>query len=231
MIAGLQKMTLLDYPGKVACTVFLQGCNFRCPFCHNTDLLPARGEEFMTLAELTEFLASRKGLIDAVCVSGGEPTLAPELFDLFSAIKELGFFAKLDTNGMRPDILKALVEKHLLDYVAMDVKSSPAGYAAAAGLPKCDLSKIEESIRYLLTDKVDYELRTTVVGELHSADTVREMGAWLSTLGRPKKLFLQAFQDRESVAYAGLSTPSDEALQIFKTILAPFAEQVAIRGE
>jgi len=231
MIAGLQKMTLLDYPGKVACTVFLQGCNFRCPFCHNTDLLPHHGEEFLTLGEFREFLASRKGLIDAVCVSGGEPTLAPEIFELFSAIKEQGFAAKLDTNGMRPDVLKALVEQNLIDYVAMDIKSSPAGYAAAAGLPKLDLSNIEESIRFLMSDAVDYELRTTVVNELHTEDTIREMGVWLASMGRAKKLFLQAFQDRETVAYAGLSSPSDEALQTFKTILSPHIKQVAVRGE
>lgn len=231
MIAGLQKMTLLDYPGKVACTVFLQGCNFRCPFCHNTDLLPREGEEFMTLEEFSSFLAARKGLIDAVCVSGGEPTLAPELFELFSAIKAHGYFAKLDTNGMRPDVLKQLVEEHLVDYVAMDLKSSPSGYAAAAGLPKVAREKIEESIRFLLTDQVDYEFRTTVVRELHSQETIQEMGAWISSFGRPKKLFLQAFQDRETVEFAGLTTPSDAELQAFKTALSPYVEQVAIRGE
>ena len=234
MIAGLQKMTLLDFPGKVACTVFLQGCNFRCPFCHNTDLLPHEGEEFLTLEGFSEFLKTRKGLIDAVCVSGGEPTLAPELFDLFSAIKDQGYAAKLDTNGMRPDVLKQLVEKKLIDYVAMDIKSSPSRYAHAAGLPQIAFEKIVESVAFLLTDAVDYELRTTVVSEIHDEACIQEMGEWLASVAPPKKakkLFLQAFQDRETVAFSGLSTPSDEVLQAFKRILSPYVEQVAIRGE
>ena len=124
IISGLQKMTLLDYPGKVACTLFLQGCNFRCPFCHNSDLLGGSAEAFMTKEELLDFLKKRKGLLDAVCVSGGEPTLQKDLPELLAGIKALGYSVKLDTNGSRPEILKALVKDGLVDYVAMDVKNS-----------------------------------------------------------------------------------------------------------
>ena len=150
MISGLQKMTLLDFPGKVACTVFLQGCNYRCPFCHNSDLLPGKGEELMTPEELLAFLRKRRGLLDGVCVSGGEPTLCPGLEDLLTSIKALGFAVKLDTNGSRPQILKDLVEKGLVDYVAMDVKNSPQRYAETVGLTHFDLGPTEESLRSLI---------------------------------------------------------------------------------
>jgi len=125
-IAGLQKMTLLDYPGRVACTVFLQGCNFRCPFCHNSGLLTGETQEEIPMEAFLTFLSRRQGLLDAVCISGGEPTLSPELPELVSRVKQMGYLVKLDTNGSRPDVLKALAAENLLDYVAMDVKNSPA---------------------------------------------------------------------------------------------------------
>ena len=134
MISGLQKMTLLDYPGKVACTVFLQGCNFRCPFCHNSDLLPRSGEPLMTEDAFLQFLKKRQGLLDGVCVSGGEPTLQPGLEALLRQIKALGFAVKLDTNGSRPDVLKTLVSEKLVDYVAMDAKNGPDAYGRTIGL-------------------------------------------------------------------------------------------------
>ena len=233
MIAGLQKMTLLDYPGKVACTVFLQGCNFRCPFCHNSDLLPGGGEEFMTEEALLAFLKKRVGLLDAVCVSGGEPTLYSGLAGLLRQIKALGYLVKLDTNGSRPAVLKALVAEKLVDYVAMDVKNCPARYGQTVGVERIDLAPMEESLAFLLSGAVDYEFRTTVVDEFHDEASIREMGQWLCSLvpgTKPKRLFLQLFRDRESVLFSGLHTPTGENTKLFADILRGYAEFVDIRG-
>ena len=233
MIAGLQKMTLLDYPGKVACTVFLQGCNYRCPFCHNSELLPRKGEEFMTEEEFLSFLKKRQGLLDAVCVSGGEPTLCKDLPRLLKAIKDLGYLVKLDTNGSDPGVLKALVKDGLIDYVAMDIKNSPARYGETVGLSRVDMEAIEESIRFLLSDAVAYEFRTTVVAQLHDDASILEMGTWLSSLlpgKKPAQLFLQKFVDRDTVIFSGLSAPDEEQMKGFVSLLAPFVEKVAIRG-
>ena len=233
MICGLQKMTLLDFPGKIACTVFLGGCNFRCPFCHNSELFMGKPEKLMEDEEFFAFLKSRRGLLDGVCVSGGEPTLYKTLPDFLAKIKEMGFLVKLDTNGYRPEVLKALVQQGLVDYVAMDVKNSPAMYAQSVGLEKMELSSIEESLRFLIGGELPYELRTTLVRQLHDVASIQDMGAWLAALvpGRkPKKLFLQSFVDRDTVLFAGLSAPEQEATAGFAKILAPFAEEVTIRN-
>ena len=233
MIAGLQKMTLLDYPGKVACTVFLQGCNFACPFCHNSGLLPRSGEEAMSLSAFLAFLDKRKGLLDAVCVSGGEPTLSPELEELLTGIKARGFIVKLDTNGSRPALLRRLVEAHLVDYVAMDIKNGPNDYPTTCGLPHMELHLIEESIRYLLSGAVSYEFRTTVVAQLHSERSIEEMGEWLAALGdgrQPAALYLQSFVDRESVAFEGLSAAEPEQMSRYREILAQYMEHAMIRN-
>ena len=234
MIAGLQKMTLLDFPGRVACTVFLQGCNFRCPFCHNTDLLPPTGEELMTEDALISFLEKRTGLLDGVCITGGEPTLYKGLPDLLRRIKELGYAVKLDTNGFQPGVLKALVEENLIDYVAVDVKNGPSRYAETVGVPGLKLDKYEQTLRYLLEEHIPYELRTTVVEPLHDADSVLEMGRWLDSLtpGRkPTKLFLQSFVDRDTVAFEGLRAAEADRMEEYVSLLRPYIGEVAIRGE
>lgn len=233
MICGLQKMTLLDFPGKIACTVFLGGCNFRCPFCHNSELFMGKPEKLMEDEEFFAFLKSRKGLLDGVCVSGGEPTLYKTLPDFLAKIKEMGFLVKLDTNGYRPEVLKALVQQGLVDYVAMDVKNSPAMYAQTVGLEKMELSSIEESLRFLIGGELPYELRTTLVRQLHDTASIQDMGAWLAALvpGRkPKKLFLQSFVDRDTVLFAGLSAPEKETTVGFAKILEPFCGTVTIRN-
>ncbi len=233
MISGLQKMTLLDFPGRVACTVFLQGCNFRCPFCHNSDLLPGEGESVMTKEALLTFLRGRRGLLDGVCITGGEPTLSLELYDLVKSIKEMGYAVKLDTNGSRPAVLKRLVEEGLLDYVAMDVKNSPARYGETVGVAAIPLSPIEESLRYLIGGHVKYELRTTLVDAFHDDTSIREMGAWLASLvpgKKPAAFFLQSFVDRDSVMFAGLSAPPPEKTENYVTLLAPFVEQITVRN-
>ena len=233
MIAGLQKMTLLDYPGKVACTVFLAGCNFRCPFCHNSQLLEGGVQEYMTMDAFLAFLEGRKGLLDGVCVTGGEPTLSPELPRLLQAIKTMGFAVKLDTNGSRPQILRALAEQGLIDHVAMDVKNSPARYSLIAGR-EVELSALEESLRFLLTSGISYELRTTLVEPLHTAESILQMGQWVAALAPdtlPEQWFLQSFVDRDTVLFAGLAAPSVETVENYAQMLAPYAQRVQIRNK
>ena len=233
IIAGLQKMTLLDFPGKVACTVFLQGCNFRCPFCHNSGLLGVAEDPFMSEAELLAFLKSRKGLLDGVCVTGGEPTLQPELPGLLAEIKAMGFAVKLDTNGSRPEMLRKLAEKGLMDYIAMDVKNGPSRYAETAGMSPALLPNIEESLKFLLSEAVDYELRTTVAAEFHDESALEEMGRWLTGLvpgKKPKRLFLQRFADRDTVVFAGLSAPEGETVDKWAKMLSAYAHSVTVRN-
>lgn len=233
-IAGLQKMTLLDFPGKVACTVFLPGCNFFCPFCHNAELLDGEISPVMDDRELLAFLEKRRGILEAVCVSGGEPTLHPGLGELLRAIKDMGYHVKLDTNGYRPKILKQLAADGLLDYVAMDIKNSPSQYAVTSGVDALDLTALEESIAFLMTGELDYEFRTTVVAQLHDAKSFREMGQWLLSLSGGKKIrrfFLQPFVDRDTVVYSGFSAPAPEELNHYILCMKPFAEMTEIRGQ
>ena len=230
-IAGLQKMSLLDYPGKIACTVFLPGCNFRCPFCHNFELLDTKNTE-MDHIQLLDFLSKRRGILEGVCVTGGEPTLQPELPELLRSIKQLGFSVKLDTNGYRPEALKTVVEAGVVDYVAMDVKNGPDGYPATCGLEQMTLERIEESLRILLEDRVDYELRTTVVLPLHTDPSILQMAEWVSNLSekKAKRWFLQPFVDRDTVPFAGLAAPDRETLARWKGYLSATAEHASIRG-
>ncbi len=232
-ISGLQKMTLLDYPGQVACTVFLPGCNFRCPFCHNSGLLTDTTENRISCEELLAFLQKRRGLLDAVCFTGGEPTLQHGLEALMRDIKALGFLIKLDTNGSRPAVLKQLVAAGVVDYVAMDIKNGPSHYAATCGIPTPDIAAVEESLSFLLSRPVDYELRTTVVDELHNAASFDEIGSWLHRLSPSQKatrFFLQSYTDRDSVLQSGLHAPSKEAMTAYRAQLQPFVEAVALRG-
>lgn len=231
-IAGLQKMTLLDFPGKVACTVFLGGCNFRCPFCHNSQLI-GDADTLMDDGELLRFLESRKGLLDGVCITGGEPTLQKALPDLLAKIKAMGFLVKLDTNGYRPEVLKNLIDSGLVDYVAMDVKNDPAGYARTAGVADLQIGRIEESLRLLLSGAVDYELRTTLVEPLHDADSILGIREWLESLGggnKAKRYYLQPFVDRDTVLFSDLKAPETAKLLQYQELLAACAEKVEIRG-
>ena len=187
----------------------------------------------MTVEAFLQFLRKRRGLLDAVCVSGGEPTLQPELENLLWEIKALGYLIKLDTNGSRPEVLKKLAEEKLVDYVAMDVKNSPAAYGSTVGLSGYKLDAVEESLRFLISGGVDYELRTTVVAQLHDEVSILQMGQWLSGLvpgKKPAKIFLQSFVDRESVLAGGLSAHDTQTLTKFVEILTPFVEKTAVRG-
>lgn len=204
-IAGLQKLTLLDFPGKTAVTVFTPGCNFRCPFCHNADLVQGPNASVsdtaelppeVTLDEFFAFLGKRHGLLDGVCITGGEPLLQPNIEAFCARIHELGFAVKLDSNGSFPERLRALVEAGLVDYVAMDVKNAPERYAETVGVAALDLAPIRESVEFLRASTVDYEFRTTVVRELHTADDLRALATWLE--GAPA-WYLQSFIDADSV--------------------------------
>lgn len=226
-IQGLQKMTLLDYPGRVACTVFLGGCDFRCPFCHNGELVVGCPPPELDSGALLAFLKKRQGLLDGVCVTGGEPLLRPDLGDLLAAIKELGYPIKLDTNGTHPDALRQLAERELVDYVAMDVKNSPARYAETAGVPELDLGPIRESVSWLLSGPVDYEFRTTVVRQFHDGDAFRAIGPWLAGA---RRYFLQSFVERDTVLRPGLEACSKEELESFAALLRPFVPGVELRG-
>lgn len=232
MIAGLQKMTLLDFPGKVACTVFLAGCNYRCPFCHNAELFDRKQEEVMSTDAFLEFLKKRKNLLEGVCVSGGEPTGDPKLEQLLTDIKALGYAVKLDTNGSHPKILKRLVEKQLVDYVAMDAKNSRAKYPLTVGCD-VDLAAVEESLRLLIGGEVPYELRTTLVAQLHDEVSIEAMGQWLASLvpgKKPARLFLQSFVDRDTVAYSGLCAPTENDVLRYRDILTSYIGKVTIRN-
>ncbi len=226
-IHGLQKLTLLDYPGKTACTVFLGGCDLRCPYCHNAELLDGSADALMEEDELLAFLETRRGLLDGVAVTGGEPLLRPELPELLARIRERGFAVKLDTNGTHPEALRRVVEAGLVDYAAMDVKNSPARYAETVGVPDFDLAPVRESAAFLLSGAVEYEFRTTVVRELHDEESFEEIGRWLRGAAR---CFLQPFADRDSVPFAGLHAPDEAALRRYAEILRGNVREVAVRA-
>lgn len=227
-ITGLQKTTLLDYPGRIACTVFFSGCNFRCPFCHNASLVTAgqRPQPVMDDEELLAFLETRRRKLDGVCVTGGEPTLQPQLPQLLRRIKDMGFSVKLDTNGSRPEILRQLVRDDLVDYVAMDIKSSPTGYARLCGTA-VDLAAVRESAAFLLKDRVDYEFRTTLVKPLHSAEDLPAIGQWLHGA---KRYFLQQFVDSGDLIGSSMEAFSAAEMETLRQIVLPFIPHTSLRG-
>ena len=226
-IHGLAKMTLLDFPGKVACTVFLGKCDFRCPYCHNYELVDGSAPPIMDREDLMAFLSKRQGLLDGVAVTGGEPCLNRDLPDLLKDIREMGFMTKLDTNGNHPAMLKEILDRRLADYVAMDIKNSPEKYAETVGRGRIDLQPVLDSIRLLKEGRTDYEFRTTVVEEFHQAEDFEKMGEMIAGA---KKYFLQSFTDRDTVPYANLHAPSSEKLQEYADIARKYVKEVFLRG-
>ena len=244
-------MTLLDFPGHVACTVFLGGCDFRCPFCHNYELVDGSAPAVMEEEEVFAFLEKRKGLLDGVAVTGGEPCLHRELPEFLKKVRAMGYLTKVDTNGNHPEVLRKILQEGLADYVAMDIKNSPAKYALTCGLegagPECfdhskncestglegagqecfDLSKIRESIGRLMESGVDHEFRTTVVEELHEEEDIREIGEMIRGA---KQYFLQSFTDRDTVPYGNLHAPDPEKVREFARIAGEYVQTVEIRG-
>ena len=228
-ISGLQKMTLLDFPGNIAATVFTGGCNFRCPFCHNASLvINTESTHNISEEDFFDFLQKREGLLDGVCVSGGEPLLQNEIGRFISEIKALGFQVKLDTNGSFPAKLKQLVEGGLIDYVAMDIKNSPAGYALTAGTAEEVLPQISESIAFLLGGSVDYEFRTTVVKNFHTKEDFIAIGKWIRGA---RRYFLQNFADSGDLIQPGLCAASKAEIEVFADTVRNYVPSVQIRGE
>lgn len=229
LIVGLQKLTLLDFPGRVACTLFTRGCNFRCPFCHNASLV-VRAEEQKPYsnAEILAFLKKRQGILDGVCITGGEPTLMRDLPEFIAEIKALGYAVKLDTNGTRPYVLDRLISEGLVDYVAMDIKNSPQKYALTVGLPEnYDLTPIMESKEILMKGRVDFEFRTTVAKPFHSEEDFIKIGEWLKG---DEKYFLQQFKDSGDIIGQEISSFNESEMGKFLNLLLPFVPNAQLRG-
>ncbi|MDO4802119.1 MAG: anaerobic ribonucleoside-triphosphate reductase activating protein, partial [Prevotellaceae bacterium] len=204
VIHGLQKMTLLDFPGKVACTIFLGWCDFRCPFCHNWELIDGSAPAELDDEKLMDFLKKRQGLLEGVAITGGEPMLNKDLPELMRKIRELGYPVKVDTNGNHPEMLRRVIDEKLVDYIAMDVKNSRERYAQTIGLEKFDTSNVEKSIGIIMGSGIEYEFRTTVVEQLHDNDSFKGIGTLIEGADR---YFLQKFTDRDTVPFEGLSAP------------------------
>ena len=223
---GIDKFSLLDFEDKISCVLFCKPCNYRCPFCHNgTTVLEA--ETVIPFEDILEYLETRKGLIDAIVVSGGEPTLMPDLKEKIIKLKEMGFLIKLDTNGTNPEVVKDLYENHLIDYVAMDIKNSFVKYAMTVGVKNAFLDKISQTIQFLMTSGIDYEFRTTLIDEFHNEQDMRDIA---ETIKGAKRLYLQKYVDRESCIAHGFHEVSKEKAERFVDILKGNIEQVALRG-
>ena len=226
MISGLQKVTLLDFPGKVACTVFLTGCNLRCPYCHNPDLVLTKDNgKYISEKEFFEFLLSRKGKLDGVCITGGEPTLYPNLTNLIRRIREMGFLVKLDSNGTVPEILKPLLREKLLDYVAIDIKNAPARYVETCGADV--IEQVKKSAALLKSSNIDYEFRTTVCHPFHSPDGMQEIGRWLRGA---KRYFIQPFVDSGNLLGSGVSVMTNSELEALLNAVKPYITAAELRG-
>lgn len=225
-ICGLQKLTLLDFPGNTACTVFTGGCNLRCPFCHNASLVKGRAPT-MDKEELFGFFKKRRGLLDGVCISGGEPLLQPDIKEFIKELRQIGYKIKLDTNGTYPNILCSLLEEGLLDYVAVDLKNSPALYGKTVGKEDFDFELIAKTMEVLRAGKVPYEYRTTVVKPLHSIESLKDLGKLIAS---DEPWFLQQFIDSGDILGEGLSPFSPDEMRAFAEELKAANPSVSLRG-
>ena len=227
-IHGLQKMTLLDLPGRVACTVFLGGCDYSCPFCHNFELVDGTAPAIMDDGELLSFLRKRQGLLDGVAITGGEPLLHADMADFLRQIRALGYQIKLDTNGSFPERLISLVEEGLVDRVAMDIKNAPGLYAETAGFPLLDIAPIERSKNFLLEGRVEYEFRTTVVKGLHTTESLLEAARWIEGA---KEYYLQQFKDSgELLAPNGLGAFDNDEMRALADAVRVIIPTAQLRG-
>ena len=228
MIKGLQTLTLLDYPGKVACTVFTGGCNFRCPFCHNGGIVLNPGAEPSIPAEkVFDLLKKRKGVLEGVCITGGEPTLWKGLWDFAKEIKAMGYSVKLDTNGTNPELMHKLILAGVVDYVAMDVKNCPDKYAETIGVKGFNLQPVKDSVRLLLQGTAGYEFRTTVVKGMHTPQDIVEIGKWIQGA---EKYFIQPYRDSDLVIDRSCERHSDEELQALLAVAREYVPAAELRG-
>ncbi len=226
-ISGMQKVTLLDYPGKVACLLFTQGCNFRCPFCHNRDLLESENQHPIDTEEVFEYLQKRKGVLDGVVITGGEPLLQTDLESFMKKIKEMGYSIKLDTNGSNPKKLKKLLDQKLIDYVAMDIKNDFRNYDKTSGVNCINIENIKESIKIIENANIEYEFRTTIVKQLHNLEQLQKISNYL---GPKVKYYIQNYRDCNSVLTKGLLGFSDEELKEIQNHLNRNYPNVTVRG-
>lgn len=227
-IQGLQKLTLIDYPEKAACTIFTAGCNFRCPFCHNACLVTQTEEnEDLSKDEIMDFLKKRRNILDGVCISGGEPMLQTDLEEFIKEVKEMGYLVKIDTNGSFPERLERLTEEKLIDYVAMDIKNSKEHYARTAGLSKLDLRPIEESASFLMEGNIPYEFRTTVVREFHQKSDFEQIGLWIRGAD---KYYLQQFKDSGNLIRSGLRAYDESVLSQALEVVRKYVPNAQLRG-
>ena len=226
-INGLRKLTLLDYPGHTACTVFTSACNFRCPFCHNASLVECRDMEEIPEDEFFAFLDKRHGILDGVAITGGEPTLQPDLLDFIKRVRGEGFKIKLDSNGYLPDVLENILSSGLVNYVAMDIKSSPEHYAKAAGLDRINIEKIERSVEIIKNSGIEYEFRTTAVKGIHTPADFLSVGKWL---GDVPAYFIQKFTDSGDVLGEGYAAFSDEEMTSLLAMARIHIKSAALRG-
>ena len=227
-ISGIQKLTLLDFPGKLACTVFTSGCNFRCPFCHNASLVLPGMSEHIDESEVFSFLKKREGILEGVCITGGEPCLQSDLESFIEKVKALGFSVQLDTNGSFPEKLSALLEKGLLDYVAMDIKTSPERYAEVAGVAnKNFFENVKKSVELLKNCAIPHEFRTTTAKELQKTEDFLKIGQWLKG---EKRYFLQQYESSGELVGKEMTPYEKEELEEFKKLMENFVEDVEIRG-
>lgn len=225
---GFQKLTLLDYPGKVACTLFTLGCNFRCPFCHNGELVDnIKAYEIYEEDEILSYLKKRKGILDGVCITGGEPLLNRDLPQFIERVKQLGYSVKLDTNGSMPQELKYLAQNKMIDYVAMDIKNSFEKYKITSNATDDDINNVKLSIKYLLEGHIDYEFRTTVVSEFHTAEDIEDVA---KEIKGAKRYFLQNFVDSEYVIEKNLHSVPLEGLLEMQKNAAHYIDEVQLRG-
>ena len=228
IIQGLQKLTLLDYPGKVACTIFTAGCNFRCPFCHNASLvIDTSANETIPEEEIFRFLTKRQGILDGVCISGGEPLIQDGIEEFIRQIKEMGYDVKLDTNGSFPDKLIRLVEAGLIDYVAMDIKNSQEHYGRTIGIEDYDIRDVHRSVKYLMSGKVPYEFRTTVVREFHQRYDFASIGRWIRGA---REYYLQQFVDSGDLIRPGLHGYNKEIMEQALEVVKKDVESAKLRG-
>lgn len=229
-VTGIQKLTLLDYPGVVACTVFTAGCNFRCPFCHNAMLvLPEQiDDECLTDDEVFGFLKKRRGVLDGVAVTGGEPLLHADMPEFLARVKELGYKIKLDTNGSNPELLSEIVKNKLVDRVAMDIKNAPEEYARTIGLKSFDIAPVERSKEMLLRGDIDYEFRTTVVKGIHTKESLIGAAKWIEVA---KEYYLQQFKDSGNLILPdGLSAYDEKQMHALADAVRDYVPTVEVRG-
>ena len=227
-IFGFEKLSLVDFDGKVGATVFTGACNFRCGFCHNSPLvLDVNSIEPIPVATIFDYLKKRKGIIDGVCVSGGEPTLQKDLPEFCAKLKELELAVKVDTNGTNPDMIQLLVKENLADYFAMDIKNDKENYSKIIGIDNYDTHNVEKSVEFLMNSNVDYEFRTTIISEYHTKENVINIGKWIKGA---KKYFLQQYKDSDSCILGGYTPVPEKTAKEFVELLKPFIKNVQLRG-